>query len=164
MTYTYGPQQTLVNQHQTYADGVVATDYTTGVITNVAISVVSDSGSVMTNADGIRLQESVQANTPDAAQNTQMIDPAANGIFPDTLGPAQNTPQPLPGAATALNQFMNQPMNIEATQELYVTAPNRGVVLYAVNKITMTNVDAKNNRVPFTITHTPVSVTPTVIR
>jgi hypothetical protein len=109
ITYTYGPQQTLINQHQTYADGTVAADYTTGVITNVAISVVSDNGTVMTNADGIRLQESVQASTSNAVQNTETIEPAANGIFPDTLGPAQNAAQPSPGAANDLNQLMSHP-------------------------------------------------------
>jgi hypothetical protein len=165
LTYTYGSQQTLVNQRQTYADGSVSDDYVTGVIMNVAISVVDESGRVLTSADNISIQEiiSVESGNDRVVQNERSAPADSNGIIPDTIGPARTSKSPQPGAGEALNQFLSSPRRLEVIQELYVTAPNRGVVLYGRNRITMSNVDSSGRVGPVRITHTPLSVTPTVV-
>jgi RHS repeat-associated protein len=163
ITYTYSPVQTLVNQHQTYADGVTSRDRVTGVIMNVAISVVSAEGPIT----DFTLQEVV---TPDPGQNlpyTQNPNPTSpvtqNGIVPDTIGPLRVASGTTPQEQQALNSYLSVPRTINVTQELYIAVPNRGVVLYGINRAGFSNVDANGRVGQVQIHDRPVSTTSNVV-
>lgn len=119
----------------------------------------------MTNADAITAHEiiSTESGSGRTVQSENDVIPDSNGIIPDTIGPARTSNSPQPGAGEALDRFLNSPIKITVLQEIYVSAPNRGVVLYGRNSITITNVDSSGRIGPLQIIHAPLSVTPTVV-
>jgi len=163
ITYSYSSVQTLVNQNQTYADGTTSSDQVTGVIMNVAISVVGEDGPI-TN---FTLQEII---TPDPGQNFPYAanpDPVSpvsqSGIVPDTIGPLRQASGTTAQEQQALNSYLSAPRTLNVTQELYIAVPNRGVVLYGVNRAGYSNVNPNGSVGPVRIYDRPVSITSTIV-
>jgi hypothetical protein len=55
------------------------------------------------------------------------------------------------GIHATFTNFFNEPRNLQFKQELYVSAPGRGVVLYQVNAVTVTSTSPSDIRINYSV-------------
>jgi RHS repeat-associated protein len=162
VTYTYSPFQTVINQPVQYQDGTNSGDLASGIVTAISIS-VGALNSAAVGQEFITVKPS-ECNLPTnmMSANSQPFDFTSGGTAPDEIGVAHHGATPYSPGAALVKALQTQPVVCTVTQEVYVSAPNRGVVLYSVNRITIMNVDNSGRVGAFTLSHTNLSTTSTM--
>jgi hypothetical protein len=160
ITYTRDPQQQiLLNQPTKYQDGTDSGDYATGVVEAFSINV----SGVGEGALGQEVISPIKCEGQTEA-NIKVFNFDKNGQAPDEIGAARHFEKANPNAGALLAFIRGKPHTCTVKQEIYVGVPNRGLVFYQVNQITISNVDRNGGVGDYVILHNPGSITPTIIR